>query len=44
VRDGANMQVLLAKKQAGDKVKVGGLRAGKPFEAEVELKQMNQLR
>lgn len=44
VRDGANMQVLLAKRQAGDKVKVGGVRAGKPFEAEVELKQMNQVR
>jgi serine protease Do len=44
VRDGANMQVLLAKKQAGDKVKVGGMRSGKPFEAEVELQQMNQLR
>jgi serine protease Do len=44
VRDGGNMQVLLAKRQAGDKVKVGGVRAGKAFEAEVELKQMNQVR
>lgn len=44
VRNGANMQVLLAKRQAGDKVKVGGLRAGKAFETEVELKQMNELR
>jgi hypothetical protein len=38
------LQVLLAKRQAGDKVKVAGLRAGKPFEAEVELKQMDQVR
>jgi serine protease Do len=44
IRDGRNLQVLLAKRQAGDKVKVAGLRAGKPFEAEVELKQMDQVR
>jgi serine protease Do len=44
IRDGRNLQVLLAKREAGDKVKVAGLRAGKPFEAEVELKQMNQVR
>jgi serine protease Do len=44
VRDGANLQVLLAKRQAGDKVMVGGLRAGKPFELEVELQPIHQVR
>lgn len=44
VRDGANLQVLLAKRQAGDTVMVGGLRAGKPFELEVELKPIHQVR
>lgn len=44
IRDGRNLQVLLAKRQAGDKVKVAGIRGGKPFEAEVELKQMDQVR
>jgi S1-C subfamily serine protease len=44
VRDGANLLVLLAKKQAGDKVKVGGVRGNGNFEVEVELKAKNQLR
>lgn len=44
VRDGANLLVLLAKKQAGDKVKVGGVRGGGAFEVEVELKPKNQIR
>jgi len=44
VRDGGNLLVLLAKKEAGDKVKVGGLRGSGEFEVEVELKQLNQLR
>ena len=44
VRDGANLLVLLAKKQAGDKVKVGGVRGNGAFEVEVELKPKNQIR
>ena len=44
VRDGANLLVLLAKKQAGDKVKVGGVRGSGAFEVEVELKPKNQVR
>lgn len=44
VRDGANLLVLLAKKQAGDRVKVGGIRGSGRFEVEVELKPKNQIR
>ena len=43
VRDGSNLLVLLAKREAGDKVKVGGLRESGEFEVEVELKQLNEL-
>ncbi|MCW1886257.1 S1C family serine protease [Luteolibacter flavescens] len=46
VRDGRALQLYLAKKQAGEKVKVGVLRGGneKPVELEIELKQRNQIR
>lgn len=44
VRDGANLLVYLAKKEVGDKVKVAGTRAGKPFEVEVELIKKEQAR
>jgi len=43
VRDGRALQIFLAKKQAGDKVKIGILRAEKPVELEIELKQKNQI-
>lgn len=44
VRDGRALQVFLAKKQAGDKVTVGVVRAGQPLDVEIELKQQNQIR
>lgn len=44
VRDGGSLQFYLAKKQAGDVVKVGVMRAGKPLELEVELKQQSQIK
>ncbi len=44
IRDGAYLQVLLAKKQAGDTVKVNVARSGDAIDLEVELKQQNQLR
>ncbi|MEK7951901.1 S1C family serine protease [Luteolibacter soli] len=44
VRDGRALQIFLAKKQAGDKVKIGILRADKPLKLEIELKQKNQIR
>jgi serine protease Do len=43
VRDGRALQIYLAKKQAGDKVKIGVLRADKPLELEIELKKMNDI-
>ena len=44
VRDGANLLVLLAKKEVGETVRIGLRRAGKPTEAEVELVAREKLR
>jgi S1-C subfamily serine protease len=44
VRDGANLLVILAKKEVGDKVEVGVRRAGEPLEVEVELVKQNEIR
>ena len=43
VGNGASLLKLLVKRQAGDKVKVGGLRDGTPFEYEVTLMTREQL-
>ena len=43
VRDGRALQIYLAKKQAGDKVKIGILRADKPLELEIELKKKSEI-
>ena len=43
IGSGSSLTRLLVKKQAGDKVKVGGVRDGSPFEYEVTLMTQKQL-
>ena len=44
VRNGGNLMVILAKKEVGDKVTIGVVRAGKLAEIEVELIKQEQVR
>ena len=44
VRDGGSLLVLLVKRQPGDKVKVGGVREGTPFEVEVTLLKQDEVK
>ncbi|WP_193214750.1 S1C family serine protease [Luteolibacter marinus] len=44
VRDGANLLVILAKKEVGDKVTVGLVRSGQPVDVEVEMIKRSQAR